>query len=103
MPLDPKRYDVVVVGAGPPGSPRRFAPAEAGAKVALVDDNPDLGGQIWRGERHQPTSPEARIWFARLQPPGSTSGPAPGSSASEAPRSLMAERAGNWLNSIILP
>ena len=70
MPTDaeiPTRaYDVVVVGAGPAGIAATVRAAEAGARVALVDDNPDVGGQIWRGERPKPTSSEAATWFARL-------------------------------------
>ncbi len=71
MPFEtsiPRRaYDVVVVGAGPAGMAATVRAAEAGASVALVDDNPDIGGQIWRGERTQPTNPTARTWFARLE------------------------------------
>ena len=43
----PKRYefaDVAVVGAGPSGLAAALAAAEAGAEVALIDENPRLGG-----------------------------------------------------------
>ena len=66
-PVPPSRYDVVVVGAGPAGIAATVRAAEAGARVALVDDNPDVGGQIWRSERAHPTSREARTWFGRLE------------------------------------
>ena len=39
---------VVVVGGGPAGMAAAAAAAEAGAHVLLVDDNPSLGGQIYR-------------------------------------------------------
>ena len=39
---------VVVVGGGPAGMAAAVAAAEAGAHVLLVDDNPSLGGQIYR-------------------------------------------------------
>lgn len=41
-------YDVVIVGAGPAGLSAARAAAEAGARVAILDDNPHAGGQIWR-------------------------------------------------------
>ena len=59
-------YDVVVVGAGPAGMAATVRAAESGASVALVDDNPDIGGQIWRGERAHPTNPTAATWFERI-------------------------------------
>ncbi|MFJ1255129.1 FAD-dependent oxidoreductase [Cupriavidus sp. CuC1] len=42
------QYDVLVVGAGPAGMAAARAAAESGSRVALVDDNPAPGGQIWR-------------------------------------------------------
>ena len=45
-----------------------WPPRVRGRTVGLVDDNPDLGGQIWRGERARPSSPEAASWFARIKP-----------------------------------
>jgi NADPH-dependent 2,4-dienoyl-CoA reductase/sulfur reductase-like enzyme len=43
------RYDVLVIGAGPAGLAAARAAAESGASVAMADDNPAPGGQIWRG------------------------------------------------------
>jgi NADPH-dependent 2,4-dienoyl-CoA reductase/sulfur reductase-like enzyme len=43
------RYGVVVVGAGPAGLAAARCARESGASVALLDDNPAPGGQIWRG------------------------------------------------------
>jgi len=40
---------VLVVGAGPAGMAAATAAANAGAHVTVLDDNPDAGGQIWRG------------------------------------------------------
>lgn len=40
--------DVVVVGAGPAGLAAAVAAAEAGAEVLVLDENPDVGGQIYR-------------------------------------------------------
>ena len=44
-------YDVIVVGAGPAGIAAAVAAARHGRSVALLDDNPFVGGQIWRGGR----------------------------------------------------
>ena len=41
--------DIVVIGAGPAGLAAAQRASESGASVALVDDNPRTGGQIWRG------------------------------------------------------
>ncbi len=41
-------YDIVVVGAGPAGLAAAQAAAQRGARVAVLDDNPLPGGQIWR-------------------------------------------------------
>ncbi|SPF39156.1 FAD-dependent pyridine nucleotide-disulfide oxidoreductase [Candidatus Sulfopaludibacter sp. SbA4] len=49
MAPDPT-YDVVIIGAGPAGLAAAKRAAEFGASIALVDDNPQPGGQIWRGE-----------------------------------------------------
>jgi D-hydroxyproline dehydrogenase subunit alpha len=43
-------FDVLVVGAGPAGLAAAQRAAESGAGVALVDDNPQPGGQIWRSD-----------------------------------------------------
>jgi NADPH-dependent 2,4-dienoyl-CoA reductase/sulfur reductase-like enzyme len=44
-----RTFDVVVAGAGPAGMAAAKRAAECGASVALIDDNPRPGGQIWRG------------------------------------------------------
>ena len=41
-------YDVLVVGAGPAGLAAACRAAESTGSVAVVDDNPRPGGQIWR-------------------------------------------------------
>ncbi len=46
--MSERRYDVLVVGAGPAGLAAARRAAESGASVAVVDDNPQPGGQIWR-------------------------------------------------------
>ncbi len=41
--------EVLVVGAGPAGLAAAGSAARSGATIALIDDNPRPGGQIWRG------------------------------------------------------
>ncbi len=43
-------YDIVIVGAGPAGLAAASRALESGARVALLDDNPNPGGQIWRSD-----------------------------------------------------
>ncbi|MFM0626734.1 FAD-dependent oxidoreductase [Paraburkholderia xenovorans] len=53
-----QHFDIVIVGAGPAGLNAAVAAARAGASVALLDDNPRAGGQIWRqGPGHAPQAP----------------------------------------------
>ena len=47
-------FDIVVVGAGPAGLAAAAAAAKAGRKVAVLDDNPRVGGQIWRAGAGRP-------------------------------------------------
>lgn len=62
-----EHFDVVVIGAGPAGIASAAAAAECGSSVALIDDNPFAGGQIWRGEGAKPHNPTAAMWLERLQ------------------------------------
>ena len=59
-------YDVLIAGAGPAGLAAAWRASNEGLSVAVVDDNPSAGGQIWRGEQDKPSSPEARVWFERI-------------------------------------
>jgi len=52
-----RECDVLVVGAGPAGLAAACRAAECGRRVAMLDDNPKPGGQIWRG-----APPEAARW-----------------------------------------
>jgi NADPH-dependent 2,4-dienoyl-CoA reductase/sulfur reductase-like enzyme len=45
----PSACDVLIVGAGPAGIAAALAAAPSGARIVLIDDNPQPGGQIWRG------------------------------------------------------
>ena len=64
-----RQFDVFVVGGGPAGVAAAASAAEGGARVGLVDDNPSLGGQIWRGEAMNVES-DAALWIDRLRAAG---------------------------------
>ena len=55
-----ERFDVVVVGAGPAGLAAACRAAESVGRVAVVDDNPHAGGQIWRAASGKPAGDAAR-------------------------------------------
>lgn len=61
------QFDVVVVGAGPAGLAAACAAAEFGQRIALIDDTPWLGGQIWRGQQARPSIPQAQQWIERFR------------------------------------
>ncbi len=56
-----ERTDVMVVGGGPAGLAAARAAARAGRAVRLCDDNPRLGGQIWRHDARRGTGPHASV------------------------------------------
>ncbi|MEO6334318.1 MAG: FAD/NAD(P)-binding oxidoreductase [Pyrinomonadaceae bacterium] len=59
--------DVLIVGGGPAGLAAAAAAAVNGSRrVTIVDDNPRLGGQIWRAELGQVKSADARAIIAAL-------------------------------------
>ncbi|HEY3579110.1 MAG TPA: FAD-dependent oxidoreductase, partial [Pyrinomonadaceae bacterium] len=67
MSSAPASHDVVVIGAGPAGLAAAWRAAQQKLSVAVVDDNPSAGGQIWRGEQSETTSGEAQAWFQRIK------------------------------------
>jgi D-hydroxyproline dehydrogenase subunit alpha len=67
-----QRFDVLVIGGGPAGMAAAVRAAECGVRVGIVDDNPSLGGQIWRGEFKDGTLEDGKIkeaaqWHRLLQ------------------------------------
>jgi NADPH-dependent 2,4-dienoyl-CoA reductase/sulfur reductase-like enzyme len=71
-----QRFDVLVVGGGPAGIAAAVRAAECGVRVGIVDDNPTLGGQIWRGtseeEDQEEGTKEAAKWYRRFGTAGIT-------------------------------
>lgn len=65
--VNKQSFDILVIGAGPGGIAAAVSASRPGLKVALLDENPFTGGQIWRGGPHKAATPEARRWFGRLE------------------------------------
>lgn len=72
-------FDIVIVGAGPAGLAAAHAAANAATNaaagqpgaalggIAIIDDNPLAGGQIWRGGPAKQQDPRARTLWQDLQ------------------------------------
>ena len=58
--------DVAVVGAGPAGIAAAARAAEAGRRVVVIDEAPNVGGQIWRHRSRAALGTDARRWIDRL-------------------------------------
>lgn len=68
-----QRFDVLVVGGGPAGIAAAISASKSGARVGIVDENPSLGGQIWRGENSaRSLSSEASNWLNQVKTAGVT-------------------------------
>lgn len=59
-------FDVLILGGGPAGIAAACAAAPH-ASVAIVDENPALGGQIWRNAFDAGSAQPAARWRHRLQ------------------------------------
>lgn len=44
-----------------------YAASQSGASVLVIDDNPNLGGQIWRKENVKQSTKESVEWFEKLR------------------------------------
>ncbi|WP_028103653.1 NAD(P)/FAD-dependent oxidoreductase [Pseudoduganella violaceinigra] len=67
-------FDILVVGAGPAGLAAAHAAAQGGTQqVAIVDDNPLAGGQIWRGAPAKQKDQRARQLWHALEDAGNVS------------------------------
>ncbi|WP_223431433.1 FAD/NAD(P)-binding oxidoreductase [Pseudomonas sp. GL-B-26] len=59
--------DLLIIGAGPAGMAAALAAAPSGARIALLDDNPLPGGQIWRDGPQAKLPNPARQMRERLE------------------------------------
>lgn len=84
-----ERFDVLVVGAGPAGMAAAVTAGESGARVAIIDETPRRGGQLW----HSSTIPDrARPWFERLEATNATVFNSTSVIDAQAPASLLTTR-----------
>lgn len=56
------KYDLIVIGAGPAGMSAAIKAASYGAKVAIIDENPSVGGKLL-GQLHK--EPKKGWWYGR--------------------------------------
>ncbi|MBA1378762.1 NAD(P)/FAD-dependent oxidoreductase [Pseudomonas brassicacearum] len=59
--------DILIIGAGPAGMAAALAAESSGARIVLLDDNPNPGGQIWRDGPQAHLPAEARQMRERLR------------------------------------
>lgn len=64
--MDSFRSEVLVVGAGPAGLSAALAASKKKARVTVIDDNPYVGGQIWRAELGKTRFPQTSRLLERL-------------------------------------
>jgi D-hydroxyproline dehydrogenase subunit alpha len=60
-------FDVLIAGGGPAGIAAAVRASKAGARVGIVDDNPHIGGQIWRRDVVKGAAPQVKEWTDRLR------------------------------------
>jgi NADPH-dependent 2,4-dienoyl-CoA reductase/sulfur reductase-like enzyme len=82
MSRETQHFEVLVIGGGPAGMAAAACAAECGVSVGLVDDNPRLGGQIWRSDtsdqqqsnqqQNDQRNPDASKWVQRMRVSGVT-------------------------------
>ncbi len=61
-----REFDLLIIGAGPAGMAAAIAASSSGNRIALLDDNPATGGQIWRAGAKAPVYPAAEKLRAEL-------------------------------------
>lgn len=62
-----QHVELLIIGAGPSGMAAAIAAAPSGISIALLDDNPLPGGQIWRDGPQAHLPPQARDLRAQLE------------------------------------
>ncbi len=66
--MDKMQTDILIIGGGAAGMSAAMSVAEnSNLRVLIVDDNPTLGGQIWRSEMGKIKSPEAKKLIEKIE------------------------------------
>jgi len=60
-------YDIVIVGAGPAGLSAAITAAESGQSIVILDNNSQVGGQIWRAGPIFPVPEIAQEKYRQIQ------------------------------------
>ena len=60
-------FDILIIGGGPAGIAAAVCASKSGRCVGIVDDNPSVGGQIWRNEQPKTGSKQAASWLGQLE------------------------------------
>jgi NADPH-dependent 2,4-dienoyl-CoA reductase/sulfur reductase-like enzyme len=58
-----QHFKIVVIGGGPAGLAAATSAAKSTSDIAVIDDNPALGGQIWRRGIYGASDEQARRWI----------------------------------------
>src|SRR5689334_9485088 len=56
-------FKILIIGAGPAGLAAATSAASSTTNIGLIDDNPLIGGQIWRIGAQSTPNKQARRWF----------------------------------------
>jgi D-hydroxyproline dehydrogenase subunit alpha len=80
---------VVIVGAGPAGMAAALRASQSGARVSLIDENPKLGGQIWRQGPSPQNQPKAAGWWFKHLARGENIQFYPGTTALESQKGAL--------------
>jgi D-hydroxyproline dehydrogenase subunit alpha len=59
--------DVAIIGAGPAGIAAAIAASSLGRRVTIVNDQPSIGGQIWRRDISGRRGTRAKEWLDRVR------------------------------------
>lgn len=91
-------FDIVIVGAGPAGMAAAVTASQSSQRVAVIESNPWVGGQLWR-RPESPTTPRiGRKWHARFKACGAQLMTEASVVDSIAPGHLLVETPGSAFN-----
>src|SRR5271170_8142628 len=59
--INERVVELLIIGAGPAGMAAALRASQNGLQATVVDDNPTVGGQIWRGRIEQKWKPPKAV------------------------------------------